>query len=261
MNSIRIPQLILAIAVAFFSSSCGVSEKSESSASDVNTLVKEDSTHENTSHETSTIAITKLDVENNHDEAGFELLSPKHMQRVEVGELHYKFNTEKFPFVNGHSVRLAIEGGVERHVYDADKKVTIDNKGAYLSVAFLCDKNGISIKDDDTYVLTQLNVGVNEKREIDLTQPMIFLNLPHAREGKYVVIDYFVKNVKLQKGGDRVRVSIDDNTEFYLHEWAPYQIKGLTPGKHHILVELVNAAGEIYVGPYTHDERDLEIQY
>jgi len=243
-------------------SSCGVTSKTESTKDEVVRLTNDaDSTHQNLSHATSNVRFSKIVYQHDHKEAGFELMSPKHMQRVEVGELHYKFNTEKFPFVNGHSVRLAIEGGVERHIYDADKKVNIDTKGSYLSVAFLCDKKGISLKDTNTYVLTQLNVGVDEKREIDLTQPMIFLNLPHAREGKYVVIDFFVKNFKIHKGGDRVRVSIDEDTEVYLHEWAPYQIHGLKPGKHHILVELVNKDGETYHGPYTHDERFLDIQY
>lgn len=254
--------LIYSFVLVIILNSCGRAGKKESSENEAHTITRlADSTHQNTSHESSNLDFVKLNYQHEHPEAGFELLFPKHMDRVEVGDIHYKFDTEKFPFVNGHSVRLAIEGGVERHVYDADKKVTIENKGSYLSAAFLCDKKGISLKDSGTYVFTQLNVGVNEKREIDLKQPMIFLNLPHSREGKYVVLDFFVHNLKIQKGGDRVRVSIDDNTEVYLHEWAPFQITGLTPGEHHILVELVNKDGETYQGPYTHDERFLDIQY
>jgi hypothetical protein len=261
MTNIKVFNAISILCFSFLLANCGISEKPESTTTEPIVLVKEDSTHQNTSKPSSNVSVSKHVFEQGHKEAGLELISPKHMQRVEVGDLHYKFNTEKFPFVNGHSVRLAIEGGVERHIYDSDKKVSIGNKGSYLSVAFLCDKHGISLKGDNTYQLTQLNVGVDEKREINLDQPMIFLNLPHAKEGKFVLIDFFVKNVKIQKGGDRVLVSIDDDTEFYLHEWAPYQIKGLKTGKHHILVELVNAAGVPYEGPYTHDERDLEIQY
>lgn len=260
MYQVKMLNLILALLVTLVFSRCGVSDTAESRSAPT-VITREDSSHQNTSRASSNVTVSKHNYIQGHKEAGFELISPKHMEKVALGEIHYKFNTEKFPFVNGHSVRLAIEGGVESHVYDADKKVAIDTKGSYLSVAFLCDKHGVSLKGENTYQLTQLNVGVDEKREINFDQPMIFLNLPHAREGKFVLIDYFVKNVTLQKSGDRVRVSIDKDTEFYLHDWAPYQVKGLKPGKHHVLVELVNKDGDTYDGPYTHDERDMEVVY
>lgn len=252
---------VLMYLVTLFISSCGITEKTESKSSKSKSTYRGDSTHQNTSSLTSTVTLSKYVYDQGHKEAGFELEFPKHKQRVEVGEVLYKFNTEKFPFVNGHSVRLAIEGGHEKHVYDSNKKVTLDSEGEFLSVAFLCDKHGVSLKGENTYVLSQLNVGVDTKKEIRLEQPMLFLTLPHSREGKHVLLDFFVKNVKLKFGGDRVLVSIDDDTEFYIHEWAPFQIKGLSKGKHKILVELVNGQGEVYDGPYTRDEREFDIQY
>lgn len=250
--------ILVVFSVAIFAS-CEVAEKTESKSTSEEAVTTDSDTLEQQSVIASGLTIVDYKPRKTFPEAGFEQLTPKHKAFLQPGEIKFSFNTEKFPFVDGHSVRLAIENGTDKFVFDANKKITLP-KGVFLCAAYLCDGRGVSLKNAHSTQLTQLNIGVDEKKEIDLKQPMIFLNLPIERETANILVDFMLMNIDLSKKGNKVRLSIDDQTEMYLDSWRTLEIKGLAKGKHKILVELVNDKNLLYEGVYTHDEREFEIQ-
>lgn len=256
-NSIKNLALVILSATAI--SSCGVSERTESKSETVvhEKINKETEIHSNTISEE--LTISDFTPHSLHKQAGFEQLSPKNGEKLKSGDIIFNFNTKKFPFVNGHSVKLAVENGTEKFIFEADKKVTLP-KGTFLCAAYLCDENGISLKNSNSFQLTQLNIDSQESKEINLKQPMIFLNLPTSREGESILVDFMLFNTKLSKTGNKVRVSIDDNTEIYMDEWKTLKVKGLKKGNHKILVELINHESKLYDGVYANDNLDFEVQ-
>jgi len=256
MKKIYTPILIIGLATCLFQ--CEVAEKTESKSEEAKSEIETD-TVEQPNVLSDGISIVEIPQKDNHPEAGFEMTSPKNMQQLPIGEVKFEFNTKKFPFVDGHSVRLAIENGTDRFVFDANKKIFLP-KGVFLCAAYLFDGGGISLKNSHSTQLTQLNVGVDEKREIDTKQPMVFLNLPDYREGTNVIVDFMLFNIDLSPKGNKVRLSIDEGNEMYVDSWKVLNVKGLKPGKHKILLELINENGKNYDGVYSHDEREFEVK-
>lgn len=260
MNQIIRKPILITLAMMVLLLSCEVSERTETKSDDASSkTIEKESGQVETSTIEQRLKISDFIPRNSHSEAGFEQLAPKNKQLLSPGEVTFTFNTKKFPFVDGHSVRLAIENGTEKFVFDASKKITLP-EGVFLCAAYLCDGNGVSIKNGKSYQLTQLNVGIDEKKNIDVKQPMVFLNLPTSREGTVVLIDFMLFNTTLSKTGDKVRLSIDDQTEIYLDVWKPLKVEGLKTGKHKILIELINANGLLYDGIYANDQFEFEVQ-
>ncbi|MEY3411731.1 MAG: hypothetical protein RIQ70_417 [Bacteroidota bacterium] len=257
MKKILFVQSLLIISILVFVTSCNVAEKTESK-SDIDSSRMEANSDEVNVVEGDLI-VRDYEPKNLNKEAGFLQLTPKHRALLEPGDIDFSFNTLKFPFVDGHSVRLSIENGTKKFIFDANKKVTLP-KGVFLCAAYLCDGNGVSVKNENSFQLTQLNIGIDEQKEIDLSQPMLFLNLPRPVEGSTILIDFMLFNVDLGKNADKVRVSIDNKTELYLKEWKSLKVAGLKPGKHTVFVELINNQGEIYDGIYANDVQEFVVQ-
>jgi hypothetical protein len=251
-------QSALFIALLFTLLSCEVSEKTESK-SDVETKTLERDTVEQPNVVEGDLIIRDYEAKNLHKEAGFLQTSPKNKTLLKEGDIDFVFNTKKFPFVDGHSVRLSVENGTKKFVFDATKKVTLP-KGVFLCAAYLCDGNGVSVKNENSYQLTQLNIGIDEKKDIDVTQPMVFLNLPNPVETSTILLDFMLINTTLGDNGNKVRVSIDEETELYLKEWKSLKIAGLKPGKHKVLIELISAKGKLYDGIYANDVQEFVVQ-
>ena len=83
--------------------------------------------------------------------------------------------------------------------------------------------------------------------EADLTKPMLTYSRP---KGEYkggdsdpIMIDFWISNARLKgDGGEyRIRYFIDDDEARYIDKWEPIWLKGWTPGKHTVRLELLGA--------------------
>lgn len=83
--------------------------------------------------------------------------------------------------------------------------------------------------------------------EVDPTKPLMTYSRP---KGEYkgedagpMMIDFWLLNAKLKgDGGEyRIRYFIDDDNPRYIDKWEPVWLKGWTPGKHTVRLELLGA--------------------
>ena len=103
------------------------------------------------------------------------------------------------------------------------------------------------------------------KLKVDPAKPLLIFNLPNGktfREGEEVVIDFSLANAKLKgHGGEfRVRYFVDDDEMVWIDRWEQVVLKGWTPGKHTIRIELVGPDGWPYRnGDYNIVTREITV--
>jgi hypothetical protein len=103
------------------------------------------------------------------------------------------------------------------------------------------------------------------KLKVDPAKPLLIFNLPNGktfREGEEVVIDFSLANAKLKgDGGEfRVRYFVDDDEMVWIDRWEQVVLKGWTPGKHTIRIELVGPDGWPYRnGDYNIVTREITV--
>lgn len=135
--------------------------------------------------------------------------------------------------------------------------------GDYVLLAFIEDKEGISIKDKGAWVMSQFSIQ-ESRTQFNLRDAILFYNEPEGRfknsTDDNVILDFLLANVALSHQGFKVRVVIDGETITYLTEWRPYKIEGLLPGEHTLRLELVNADSSIYPAPFNPSEAKFVIE-
>jgi hypothetical protein len=254
-NSFR--QLFILVMLGFVLMQCEVSEKSETKSGTA-TDFKGDKPIEVLSSVSDELAFSYVEPKNLFSEAILVQESPLSNTLLPPGDVDFKFKTTNFPLLDGHSIRLAIENGTQKFVFQAEEKVHLP-KGQFICAAYLCDGNGICLKHPEALSLSQLNIGVDNQASIDLSQPMIFLNLPTYRETSSALVDFMLLNIDLAQNNDMVKLTIDNQTEVFLREWKPVKITGLTAGKHEVLVELMTNNERLYDSFYASDKLEFEI--
>ena len=102
--------------------------------------------------------------------------------------------------------------------------------------------------------------------EIDGAKPVLTYSRPKgeykAADADNIMIDFWLKNGKLQgDGGEfRVRYSVDGGEAKFLDKWEPIWLTGWATGKHSIKLELVDKAGNpVENGGYNSTTREITI--
>ncbi len=135
--------------------------------------------------------------------------------------------------------------------YESSFSYDFPEAGNYVVLSFLSRSFHESIKSADAYTLAQYTVG-DGGEPMDLTQPLLFYSRPKGEytgaDAQNVLLDFFVANTRLSETGNKVKLTINGQTEFMLPEWRPYILKGLPMGEHTFEIELVDSEGNL-VGP------------
>jgi hypothetical protein len=103
-------------------------------------------------------------------------------------------------------------------------------------------------------------------KQVDPKKPLLIFNLPNGKtfhEGEEVAIDFSLANAKLKgDGGDyRVRYIVDDEDMKWIDRWEQVVLRGWTPGKHTIRLELIGPDGWPYRnGDYNIVTRELTVE-
>ena len=106
---------------------------------------------------------------------------------------------------------------------------------------------------------------VNERKGkllIEKNRPMLFLNIP---SGNYeyvgddsVLLDFWISNAKLGLYDYQVGYTLDGH-EGTLSLWKTYVIKGLSEGKHKLILDLIDPNGKSVLGNFNHTVRTFNI--
>ncbi len=148
--------------------------------------------------------------------------------------------------------------------YYIDTASKVLAEGHYISLAFLSRSYHESIKNPNTTVLHQFNVGKPANgQDIDATKPLLFYSRPKGdyigeKDISRVMLDFFLVNTDLEKDGNRVRATIN-GTSFLLDKWVPYMMEGLPEGENTLKLELLNKNGNPIPGPYNVVERKFNL--
>lgn len=102
--------------------------------------------------------------------------------------------------------------------------------------------------------------------EIDIAKPLLTYSRPKgeykAADADNIMIDFWLKNGKLQgDGGEfRVRYSVDGGEAKFIEKWDPIWLTGWAAGKHTIKLELVDKAGNpVENGGYNSTTREITV--
>jgi hypothetical protein len=102
--------------------------------------------------------------------------------------------------------------------------------------------------------------------DVDLKKPLLTYSRPKGEykgaDADAIMIDFWLLNAKLKdSGGDyRVRYSVDGGEAKYIDAWSPIWLKGWTPGKHTVKLELVDKDGNVVSnGDYNSTTREITI--
>ena len=99
--------------------------------------------------------------------------------------------------------------------------------------------------------------------KIDLNAPHLFYSRPKGEykgaDTENVMLDFYLVNTTIAKGGNYVQVTINDTVEFKIEKWAPYLIKGLPLGDNKIEIQLMDNAHKLIAGPYNAVERQFTL--
>lgn len=120
--------------------------------------------------------------------------------------------------------------------------------GNNVFLAFLTDKNNISIKANKSCVLKNAILGSDVESLFDKSQPHLFYYLPSANVVN-PILDFYLVNTSLSKEGNKAKVTINE-TEFIVNKWAAYQISGLKKPNNTIRIQLVDKNGKLIEGPF-----------
>jgi len=98
---------------------------------------------------------------------------------------------------------------------------------------------------------------------IDLQKPYLTYNEPQGRypadKGDPILLDFLLSNCDLSSDGFKVRLSIDGDVIQELTEYTPYYLYGLSAGKHHVKLELLDKDGDLVPGFFNITEREVII--
>ena len=120
--------------------------------------------------------------------------------------------------------------------------------GNNVFLAFLTDKNNISIKTNKGCVLKNAVIGVEAESLFDMNQPHLFYYLPQS-ETREPILDFYLVNTSISEKGNKVKVMVNE-TEFILSKWAAYKISGLKNPVNTVRIQLVNKSGDLIEGPF-----------
>jgi len=119
--------------------------------------------------------------------------------------------------------------------------------GEHHILAFLSRSYHESIKSNGANVAVKVNVKDKSITNTEaIKDPFLFYSRPKGtyvgKDTKNLMLDFFLKNVKLSENGYKVKVSVN-GTETILTKWRPYYLNGLPMGENTITLTLLDKDG------------------
>ena len=210
------------------------------------------------------IFLTKLQGSPDYDEAkltsnGFDESNSEFNFEVDNYELGIQTENEfKFKLANsakGQHIHFIVNNGPYSAHYTNKFQKKLED-GNNIILAFLSRSHHESVKNPNAYVFTQIGEG----EKIDLEKQYLFYSRPKGtytgEDTEKLLLDFYLVNTSLSSDGNKVRVTIQDS-EFLIHQWAPYIIEGLPKGEISIKLELLNSNGELIETPFNPSIRKI----
>lgn len=227
---------------------------------------------------TADIQIKKLEASPEFSDATLRLRSPDTSNTLSSGDVEFVFDVKNYQIgavTDSSNTEILANSGQGQHIhfilnnqpYSAHYETTFFREipdGIHHLVAFLSRSYHESVKNENSVIVTQLNVGQTEgESEYDLENPTLIYSRPKGTykgsDTENILLDFFVFNTELSEDGNKVRAVINGN-EFMLAEWAPYVITGLPLGEVRVELSLIDAQGAPIPGPFNQVTRTVMLE-
>jgi hypothetical protein len=153
-------------------------------------------------------------------------------------------------FEKGYNVHVLLDRNHSREL-DQNLFVTYSNltEGSHAIFAFICDKNGISIKNPETIIYGNFYSKEKTTPLINKAEPLLIINQPQKEkfrgdEGFKILFDFLVLNAEL---GDNYQLHYNlDGLNFYSKKEKPVWIEEARRiGEHKLEVRLETSDGKL----------------
>src|SRR6185437_10784954 len=221
------------------------------------------------------IRLTPLTGSTEFPDAVLEMNAPKQNAKLKPGPVTFSYEVKNFTLGNqtnkpctycsnsdkGQHIHLILNNQPYIAKYEPSFTDTL-KAGHYVALSFISRSYHESIKQFDAFDLRQFTVGKTDKKDIDLTKPLLFYSRPKGEyvgnDTKQVLLDFYLVNVDLSPEGYKVKATINGN-DFTLDKWQPYVIEGMPMGENIIKLELMDKEGKKVTGPFTEIERKITL--
>ena len=226
----------------------------------------------------SKITLEKLEGSPAYADAVLQMDEPNDSKIAESGEVDFAFTVSNYELgaqTDGPNAQRLANSGKGQHIhfilnnqpysahYEPQFAKEIPN-GVHHLVAFLSRSYHESVKNDNSVVVTKLEVGPNASDTISLNMeaPTLIYSRPKGsysgKDTENLLLDFFVLNTTLSEDGNKVRATVNGE-EFMIAEWAPHIVKGLPMGEVTITLELLDAEGNLIPGPFNKVTRTVTL--
>lgn len=124
--------------------------------------------------------------------------------------------------------------------------------GKYKLIAFISRSFYESIKSPAAIMAKEIGIRNGELYlSKNLSTVDIVYNAPTGNylKGSQILLDFVLVGTNLEKGGNQVKVTINNQKSFYITKWQAYFINGLDVGTYEIKLELLDAEGKQIAAP------------
>ena len=271
MKNINTTLIAIMICITFITISCREQKTNTSKDSQNAEVLAKEKTH--------AIKLEKLQNSPSYEDAVLQMETPASGIIATGSETNFAFTLNNYELgaqTKGSNTSLLANSGKGQHIhfilnnepysahYEPKFKKDIPD-GVHHLVAFLSRSYHESVKNENSVVVRKLEVGAQPEDaiDIDMEAPTLIYSRPKGdyagKDKENLLLDFFVLNTSLSENGNKVRATINGN-EFLITEWAPHIIKGLPLGEVTIILELIDAQGNLINGPFNKVTRKVQLK-
>lgn len=163
---------------------------------------------------------------------------------------------------DGQHIHSIIDNKPYTAIYKTDQIIKEDNQN-HLALSFLSRSHHQSIKHKNAFKLIELNPN-NNSPQFNLKKPYLFYSRPKGtyidKDTREILLDFFLVNTSISPKANKVKITIDSIHTFYIQEWKPYLIKGLSMGDHIVTLNLVDKKFKSISTPFLPVTRKFTLQ-
>ena len=223
------------------------------------------------------IRVYDFDNAPSYADASLKMLKPEIGKVLPEGKVHFQYEVKNYELkmqTPGADMKDCANSDQGQHIhfilndspyvaFYTDTFTKALKPGHYINLSFLSRSFHESIKHQDAFVLNQFTVGKKKEKDMDLNAPMLFYSRPKGeykgKDTKKILLDFYLTNVTLSNDGYKVKVKLNNETEFTLDHWKAVAITGLPAGENTVRLELVDKDGKTVNSPFNPVERKFKL--
>lgn len=167
----------------------------------------------------------------------------------------------------GQHLHVIVDNQPYEAVYDVSAPFALGElePGRHVVRAFPSRQWHESVKAPGAFAVQEFAVGgVGGSSVMTPDQPVLTYSRPKGLyEGPAadsIMVDFYLTNVELEPGGDRVVLTVDGDSRWEITRWTPHFLVGLAPGEHVIELQLVGPDGAPVEGAFNRTSRTIEVR-